>query len=183
MNLLHDFQSLANSIWKDMVIVLSIIWIYEGVRTIVSGNQLLRGTKFLVSGLSLMLIMILIAWWVSSSLNQIPLSVPTELQVALPENWGADSPPETRERNSRFLASFKFTDSGLLTNYFDKKSGWKPYCPTSQDIELRDQSVIAKRELQRLGSEAKSSIFRWLTFGIISALTGIFMGRKARESF
>ncbi|OHX36004.1 hypothetical protein BJL95_22390 [Methylomonas sp. LWB] len=80
------------------------------------------------------------------------------------------------------LASFAYVDNGILTKYFDKQYGWKAYCPNEKDIALHDQKLTTKMQVQQVENDAGSSIYRWIVFGLISALVGWFAGRKVRKT-
>ena len=182
MDTLHSLESIVDFIWKDAIVVFSIILVHEGTRILALGGQRRQGLKSLISGVILLLVMIVLAFWVSHMMGQVSDSVPTGPKTLLPVDWAADSPPEKREYASRVFASMAYVDSGKLTSYFDAASGWKPYCPTEQDVALHDQSVTVKNQLRQVESDAKSSIYSWLTFGLISALAGWFTGRKEHKA-
>ena len=182
MDALQSLEAIGDLIWKDAVVVFSVIWVYEGTRILALGVQRRRGIRILIPGVCLLLVMIGLAFLVSHTMRKVSDSMPNAAKIVLPADWGADSPPEKREFASRTLASMAYVDSGKLTTYFDAASGWKPYCPTERDVELRDQAVVVKNQLRQVESDAKSSIYRWLTFGLISALAGWFTGRKERKT-
>lgn len=182
MDILHHLDTLADLIWKDAIVVLSIIWVYDGARILAVGGQSRKGVKALVSGLSLLIIMIALGLWVSHTMGQVSALMSSAPRTELPANWGTDVPPERREYVSRALASIAYVDNGILRKYFDKESGWKTYCPTVKDIESRDQYVITKTQLEQVEKDASSSVYPWLTLGFISALIGWFTGRNERKA-
>ncbi|HUW27896.1 MAG TPA: hypothetical protein VMV97_04740 [Sulfuriferula sp.] len=182
MELLHQLDDITSLVWKDAFVVFSIILVYDGVRILTVGGQTRRGIKTLVSGVSLLLVMIAMAFWVSHTMGKLNNLMSTAPRAELSSNWGADTSPEKREYASRVLASFAYVDNGLLTKYFDKQYGWKPYCPNEKDIALRDQKLTTKMQVQQVENDAGSSIYRWVDFGLISAFVGWFAGRKERKN-
>ena len=182
MEILRYLDTIANLIWKDVIVVFSIIWVYQGTRILALGGQQRRGFKTLIAGLSLLLVMIVLAFWISHIIGKTSDLMANTPKTPLQAEWAADLPPEKREYISRALASMAYRDGGKLTNYFDATSGWIPYCPTEKDVELRDQFSSVKNQTRQVQSDANSSIYQWLTFGLISALTGWFAGRKERKT-
>lgn len=181
MDILHQLDALANFIWKDALVVFAVIWVYDGTRILTIGGQQRRGIKVLLPGIVFLVLMASISFWVSHMMGAVAEKIVLPVKTELPADWGANMTSEKRENASRAYASVVFTSSGKLGNYFDQSSGWKPYCPTAQDIALRDQSVIVQSQLKQVDKDANFAAYHWLVFGFIAALVGWFTGRKERK--
>jgi hypothetical protein len=182
MDVLHELDSMFDLVWKDAMVVFTITLIYEGSRLLAVGRQFREGVKTLLYGLSLLILMIAMAVWVSHMMGKVSDSFVGHTYSDLASDWGSSLSSGERESASRSYASVVFTGSGKMTRYFDKTSGWQPYCPTEKDVALRSESVVVQANLQQVKADASSSVLRWLTFGFISALVGWFAGRKERKA-
>ena len=51
MDMLHQIDAMTSFIWKDVVVVFAIVWVYEGTRILAVGGQQRRGIKVLLPGI------------------------------------------------------------------------------------------------------------------------------------
>ncbi|OHX36005.1 hypothetical protein BJL95_22395 [Methylomonas sp. LWB] len=86
MELLHQNDDITSLIWKDAFVVFSIILVYDGVRILTVGGQTRRGIKTLVSGVSLLLVMIAMAFWVSHTMGKLNNLMATASRAELSSN-------------------------------------------------------------------------------------------------
>lgn len=182
MDILHQLDAMASFIWKDAVVVFAIVWVHEGTRILAAGGQQRRGIKVLLPGILVLVLMVSISFWVSHMMGNVAQKLVLPFKTELPPECVANMAPEKRESSSRAYASMVFTQSGKLGHYFDQAGGWKPYCPTEQDIALRDQSVVTQTQLQQVDKNADSAAYSWLIFGLVAALIGWSTGRKERKT-
>ena len=178
METLEFLDQLASFIWKYAIVVFSIVWVYEGTRIIVAGGPRRRALKFLIPGILVMVLMASLSFWISHTMKDLSESLVLKNHTELPESWGTDKDPETREKASRSYASVIFTGSGKIVKYFDHSGVWKTYCPTTKDIDLREQAVLVKSQTLQLVEESYSSIFIWLVYGVFATILGWSSGRK-----
>jgi hypothetical protein len=183
MEILHKIDVLAGSIFNDAVVVLAIVWIYEGMRIIGQGEPKRHALKMLIPATLFLVLMASLSFWISSTLEDVAKGLITPIQSELPANWGAEQTPEWREKNSRALASLIFTRSGKLVNYFDHTGKFQRYCPTEKDVAIRDEAIAAHTKTTDVAKDKHSGGFSWLNLGLIAALLGWFNGRKANPSF
>ena len=178
MEILRQLDEIAGFLWKHAVVAIAIVLVYEGARLLVAGGAWRRGVTVLIPGVLLMALMASLSLWVSHNMSGINEKLSLPVLAELPSNWGADQTPEAREKNSRSLASVTFTSSGKVVKYFDQSGGWQRYCPTDQDIAMLEQAIVVKSRAQQLAEVAYLDAFRWLAFGGVAVVLGVYFGRK-----
>lgn len=181
MEILNQLDSTAGFILERAVFVVSIILVYAGTRELASSGNRKKAFATLISGVLLMVLMASLSLWVShtmSSVNKM-LSAPTSTE--LPASWGANQTPEAREKNSQSFASVIFTGSGKTIKYFDHEAGWQRYCPTDEDLALREKAITLKHQSKQLSEDPNTIVFNWLAYGMLAAGLGIFSGRRSSK--
>ena len=181
MEILHQLDKVASFIWERAVFVVAIILVYEGMRELVSHGNRRNAITVLVSGVLLMILMASLALWVSHTMTNVNKMLFLPPHGELPTNWGANQTPKEREKNSRSFASVTFTGSGKTIKYFDQEAGWQHYCPTDEDLALREEAVTLKRNSKELANDAYIGAYYWLAYGMVAAGLGVFFGRRGKK--
>ena len=154
MEILHQLDNVASFIWERAVFVVAIVLVYEGTRELVSHGDRRNALAALISGALLMILMASLSLWASHMMTDVTKMLSLPEHGELPTNWGANQTPEAREKNSRSFASVTFTSSGKTIKYFDQAVGWQRYCPTDEDLSMREQAVKLKRDSRDLATDA-----------------------------
>ena len=178
MGILHELDGIASFIWEHAVFVVSIILVYASTSELVARGNRRNAFAALISGVLLMVLMASLSLWVSHAMSSINKMLSTPNPIELPTSWGANQTPEAREKNSRSFASVTFTSSGKTVKYFDRESGWQRYCPTNEDLALREQVISLKHQSKQLAEDSYTVVFDWLTYGMVAAGLGVFSGRR-----
>lgn len=98
-----------------------------------------------------------------------------------PENWGADSNPNDREKNSRVVASIVFRESGRLRRYVTRDGVWQVYSPTSEDITQRELAVETRVKMNALVEDGYETGLRWFGLAVAAAFLGLCANWKRRS--
>lgn len=178
MEILHQLDGIASFIWEHAVFVVSIILVYAGTRELFAHSNRRNAVAALTSGVLLMALMASLSLWVSHTMSSVNTMLSAPTPTELPTNWGANQTPEAREKNSRSFASVTFTGSGQTVKYFDREAGWQRYCPTDEDLALREQAISLKHQSKQLAEDSYTVVFNWLTYGMVAAGLGVFSGRR-----
>jgi len=181
MELLNRLDEIVSFIFNNALVVIAIIWVYEGTRVIVMGQQKREGIRKLSLGIFLIVIMIAMQLWVSHTTNKLYQAMTQNTQAELTPDWGNNLDSENREKSSLAYASVAYSRSGKLIHYFDKSGNSKLFCPTEKDVSLRDQTVAVQSQLLNTDSNAYTSAMRWLAFGFIASLAGWIAGNIERK--
>jgi hypothetical protein len=182
MEILHKLSAISDFIFDDVLIVLAIIGLYEGMRIIGRGEPKRLAFKMVIPASLFFIIMASLSFWTSHQLEDVAKILITPKQSNLPANWAVDETPEWREKNSLIHASLIFIESGKLANYFDLKGSAQRYCPTEKDVAIREESVAVYTKSTLVANDKRSGGFSWLGLGLIAALLGWFKGREANPS-
>jgi len=187
MEIFNGFEDFFTFISRIGIVLFVTVSLYEGTALLVTAEQDKKKAIRMVLGGSLACIAMgtLLLWNSQMSKNVASttfLTEPLKSQIQnLPDNWGSTLPPEKREKSSRILASIAFTGTGKLVQYFDHNGVRKPYCPTEQDIGLRDKAVEAKVQLETIYGDGRRAALWWFGLGILSVLGGWIKGREEKK--
>ena len=121
------------------------------------------------------------SFWVASTVEDTRIMLLLHQPKELASDWGAALPSEEREKASRSYASVDYTASGVLIRYFDRTSGWMSYCPTKDDIALRDEVVATKQRLEDVAAGGYSAGARLYGTSVMAALLGWLTAREQRR--
>jgi len=172
MEWLKVWSSIAEVFARLTFAVLAIVWLYDGVRRLALGDKTKRTLGMLAFGTVVTLGMGTVSFWIAGRSDDMSHSVFLPEPKGLASDWGSNWSAEEREKASRSYASVAYTGSGKLVKYFDQTSGWTQYCPTEDDIGIRDKGVAAKTQLEEVASTGYEAGFRWYAFALIAAVVG-----------
>jgi len=162
----------ANVIWWQVVVVGSLIWLYQGARSLVMRTETRRATlKILVAGVFCAALGSM-NLWVAKTLGTLIPQKAGGIDGPLREDWGAEAPPEEREKSSRIAASMAFVASGVLIKYVDRAGTWRDYCPTVEDRHRIADEARVRAQVSAQSEEAYSSAVRTWAAGITALLLG-----------
>lgn len=102
----------ANAILWQVLVIGSLILLYQGARSLVMRTEVKRASlKMLAVGI-FCAVLGLANVWLGKTLETLIPEKMGRVVGPLPEDWGAEAPPEEREKNSRAMASLAFVASG-----------------------------------------------------------------------
>jgi hypothetical protein len=161
--------------------VMAIVGPFEGARQFALGDRSRKTFVMFIGGGLLAMVMGTVSFWAASTVEDTRAMLVIPQPTELSSDWGSALLPEEREKASRSYASVVYVDSGALTRYFDRTSGWMQYCPTKDDIALRDKTVATRQHLEDIASGGYSAGARWYGTGFMAALLGWLTAREQRR--
>jgi hypothetical protein len=168
--------------FKDLIFIFVITSIYEGMRILGAGGPKRHALISLLGGVLLVVMYVSISMYFPNKLQNLSKGLVSAPYSELSSDWGKDLTPELREKYSQTRASWIYTGSGKLANYIDRMGEKKQYCPTEQDISVRDQAVATHTKLDDTVEDLQRMKFTWLDLLLFAAMFGWVEGRRSARN-
>lgn len=179
MDSLIDSHEILKLFKNTIGYVFCIILIFEGTKRIFLKPR--RRYSFLLLSLGISYVVIFSTAYFHYANKFEKVSRPSDkfsLNPNIPEDWRAESPPDERESYSKIMARFYYKETGSLINYVDQTGTWRPYCPTDDDVKMRDVNIEYKFKLKNLENSYRKAAWNLIITAIFSALFGFLASRK-----
>jgi len=181
MEWLKTWADIAYLVGMWGVVVVAIVGPFEGARQLALGDRTRKTFAMFIGGGLLTIVMGTVSFWVANTVEDTRTMLLLPQQSELASDWGAAWLPDEREEASRSYASVVYVNSGTLTLYFHRTSGWMQYCPTKDDIASRDKAVAMEQHLKDVAAGGYSAGARWYGTGMMAALLGWLTAREQRR--
>jgi hypothetical protein len=170
------WAQIESATWLAVQIV-GIVWLYQCGKDLALGIDV-RRTVFKVLALGA-------AWgvhgsaafWVGTTSDELLQSIRPVVGQQVASDWGAGTPPEEREENTRIIASMAYVDSGRLLKYVDRTGVWRDYCPTSEDATQLMERTKALTELKSVADRGYESAYQIWIRAFVALITGFLVAK------
>ncbi len=183
-NHIINLSEYIGEFFKIFISLFAIIAIFEGTRCISKNGISRKAINLILFGSLICFGWSAIHFFIAYTMEDLS-SIPykQELFNELPDDWAKDIEPERREKNSRALAAVNFSENGKLGNYFDNYGKRVAFCPTEDDIALRDLKINTECIVNNVVVRSYENTWQWIIYALIAACLGWMASRKEFEKY